>query len=172
MMSTERLLLSIAAPEDVVDLSRLWTDEWVRKYLGGPLDECAARERAAAHIGHPHAFAIRTRNDNTLIGLTSISTYRTGDLEVSYLLFPEHWGKGYGPEAVTATIAWAFENLHIEKIIAVTQSQNIASTKLLKAIGMTPIQEFEEFGARQTMFAITQVKDIRRGHTPNRRLPN
>jgi RimJ/RimL family protein N-acetyltransferase len=75
---------------------------------------------------------------------------------VSYQLFPEHWGDGYGREGVAAAVAWAFENITPGPpvVVSVTQVANRQSRRLLEAIGMTEMDKFMEFDAWQVKYSV------------------
>jgi len=62
----------------------------------------------------------------------------TGDeLEVSYLLLPIYWGKGYVEEAVRAVLGWAASTLPDTQVVAVTQVANARSMALLERLGFS-----------------------------------
>jgi RimJ/RimL family protein N-acetyltransferase len=78
---------------------------------------------------------------------------------VSYQFLPEHWGQGYGREAVSAATAWAMANINPAPpvVIAVTQEANKNSRRLLEAIGMTAIDRFVEWDAPQVMYSVDRA---------------
>lgn len=57
------------------------------------------------------------------------------EIEINYHLHTEFWGKGYGTELTKSLVRWGFENLSIDKIVASTCPDNIASQKVLKKAG-------------------------------------
>ena len=89
---------------------------------------------------------------------------RAGQAEISYQFLPEHWGQGYGREAVSAVLGWAFEAIVPVPpvVVAVTQAANKASRRLLESVGMTAVGTFEEFGAPQVMYSVDQTSLVRR----------
>ena len=151
---TDRLGLRVIKSLDVPFLIRLWTDEKVRKHLGGILTIEKAEQRANEYIDKKGYFCVIERDNGKVIGLCSLDKYRTGDIEVSYQFLPEEWGKGFGREAIVAVIQWGFKNMGINHIIAVTQKTNIKSRKLLEDIGMSVIDEFMEFNEPQVMYSL------------------
>jgi RimJ/RimL family protein N-acetyltransferase len=156
---TKRLRLAPVQLEDIPALVRLWTSEQVRKHLGGALSSQQAQEKAQGYIGKENYFAVSERTSNAVLGMCCLDTYHTGEIEVSYALLPEAWGKGFGQEAVSALVEWGFSHLGVERIIAVTQSANTNSRRLLEAIGMTAREEFEEHGEWQTLYEIRKLSD-------------
>lgn len=59
-------------------------------------------------------------------------------LEVSMLwgVLPEYRRKGYATEAATSMIAFAFKQFNLKRIIADTESENIASQNVMRRLGM------------------------------------
>lgn len=61
------------------------------------------------------------RTDGPVIGGVQLESdpRRDGRTEVSYQLLPEHWGFGYGREAVAAAVGWAREATTPEAVTAI-----------------------------------------------------
>ncbi|PSK66960.1 hypothetical protein B0E53_01035 [Micromonospora sp. MH33] len=149
---TERLVLRDVRSSDLPVLERMWQDPVMRRYLGGPVsDDVAAERRVGDHTGG----LMVTRSSGEIVGWCHLGRYRTGDLELSYVFLPEWWGRGYAREACTTAIGLAFDRFpDAPRLIAVTQEANGRSVRLLEALGMVRVDAFEEFNARQVMYAI------------------
>ncbi|MEU7930243.1 GNAT family N-acetyltransferase [Micromonospora echinofusca] len=149
---TERLLLREVRSSDLPVLERMWRDPVTRRYLGGPVsDEVVAERRVGDHTGG----LMVVRSFGEAVGWCHLGRYRTGDLELSYVFLPEWWGRGYAREAGAAAIGLAFDQFpDAPRLIAVTQEANARSVRLLEALGMVRVDTFEEFDARQVMYAI------------------
>jgi L-amino acid N-acyltransferase YncA len=84
-------------------------------------------------------------NNNTILGWTSISPYRTGrkalskTVEVSYFIHNEYQRKGIGSKLLAELLKTA-KNLGYETIIAIIFDKNIGSEKLLEKF------KFEKWG--------------------------
>ncbi|MER5701425.1 GNAT family N-acetyltransferase [Micromonospora sp. NPDC002296] len=64
-------------------------------------------------------------------------------------------GRGYAREACAAAVGLTFERFPDDaRLIAVTQEPNDRSVRLLEALGMTRVDAFAEFGARQVRYAV------------------
>jgi RimJ/RimL family protein N-acetyltransferase len=165
-LATSRLILRPAEPADVSEFTRLWTDADVRRFLGGPVAEQQLETYQRHFAGRPNLFAVVTRHETTPIGSVSIDSKSRfdGRREVSYSFLPEHWGRGYACEAVTAAVSWAFEHVPSEdpSVIAVTQEANSRSRLLLETIGMRLISSFMECDAPQAMYSMER-QDLRVG---------
>lgn len=153
-IKTARLKLRTLQSSDALFLIQLWTNEQVRKHLGGPINKDKAEQKAVEYIDKKGYFVVVEKGSGKTIGICSLDKYRTGDIEVSFEFLPEAWGEGFGKETITEVIKWGFENMAIDHIIAVTQITNTRSRKLLESIGMVAKDEFIEFNEPQIMYLI------------------
>jgi len=64
--------------------------------------------------------------------------------DIGYTLSPEHQGKGFATEAVTAVFNYLFNNLNKHRIIASVDPRNQRSIKLLERIGMRKEAHFRK----------------------------
>jgi RimJ/RimL family protein N-acetyltransferase len=65
------------------------------------------------------------------------------DVDIGFALLPKYERNGYTYEAAKATLAYAKETLKIDKIVAITSNNNIASIGLLNKIGLHFEKELE-----------------------------
>ena len=93
------------------------------------------------------------------MGIVELDGHHDGeDVEISYLLLPEYQGQGHGTEAVREAIGFAFQSTGLQRLVAETQSLNLASVRLLARVGMTLEREAVPFGAQQGIFFIARPK--------------
>jgi len=101
-------------PQDTPALLRLHTDREVRHFLGGPVVESVASQRAHSLLARDRplpAWAIRSANSELgpMLGIVSLDQHHDGkDIEVSYALLPENQGRGCATEAVQFALSHAF----------------------------------------------------------------
>jgi RimJ/RimL family protein N-acetyltransferase len=57
-----------------------------------------------------------------------------GTVEVGYSVLPQFWGKGLATEAGARLIKWAFQHQEVERVIAETRPENIASRHVLEKL--------------------------------------
>ena len=156
---TSSSFLDELTQHDLPQVVRLYTDAQVREFLGGPVPEEVAHERARgllrtspSHI----SWAIRRASDRAFLGVCSLGPHHDGtDTELSVLLLPEHQGRGYATTALTAVLDYAFGTLRLNKVVAETQRLNAQSVRLLERIGMALERSAFRFGAAQSIYAIT-----------------
>ena len=141
---------------------KLYTDAKVRRFLGGVVDLQTIRYKFFKMLEfnlETQYWVIRAKDSSSLseIGIVSLTRHHNNiDVEISYQLLPQWWGKGYGTEAVRAIVTYALTVMNLPRVIAETQMANIASCRLLESIGMRLERTVERFGAKQGIYA-TQV---------------
>ncbi len=87
-----------------------------------------------------------------------------GESELAYIFHQEYWGKGYGKEAVRAIVeeyapatvqeGYTLDGKPLQKIVATTRTDNIASVSILERLGMHLDKEEEKFGAKRHHYSI------------------
>ncbi|WP_257248020.1 GNAT family N-acetyltransferase [Clostridium botulinum] len=145
---------------DYEKIKELYTDEKVRKFLGG----IVSNEKLNSSFNdmltcddNSFYWVVRLKDNNEVIGLASLDKHHDGlSTEVSYQFMPQYWGYGYAEEVVRRIIDYAFDELIVKKIVAETQSANKASCKLLKKVGMSLEQIVSRFGTEQYIFSISK----------------
>jgi RimJ/RimL family protein N-acetyltransferase len=154
-VETERVRLRPFADRDKPVIVAIETSPDVRRHLGGVVDDpgLADRIRDAVVGERPGAFCIADRESDIAIGRCSIGDGH-GEREVGYELLPEWWGRGIATEAIEALLAWAWAHGDDASLIAVTQSANEPSRRLLERLGFTFEREFEEFDAMQSQYRL------------------
>ena len=63
----------------------------------------------------------------------------TSEIEVGYGLRKASWGKGYATEAAERILQYGFEDLRLDKIVAVAYPENEASINVMKKLGMSHV---------------------------------
>lgn len=154
-LTTRRLLLRPVEPGDVAAHARLWTDDEVRRYLGGPVDAEVVRARERLCVGVPGLLSVVLRADDRMVGSVLVEPdARDGRTELAYQLLPEHWHHGYAREAVTAVVDWAQAAVPGRDLVAVTQEANARSRRLLEDLGAVLVERFVQFGSPQGLYRL------------------
>ena len=149
---TTRLTLSPANEDQLDELWAIWNDEQVRRYL---FDNQAVTRQAALGIIQDclrfadHGYGlwdICLRGSKPLIGCVALMPVGTaaafnpdlvGNVEPLIALDPAYWHQGYAAEALKAVLRYAFNELNLERIVAVNDVPNEASNRLLERLGFT-----------------------------------
>lgn len=147
------MLLQPAGEADLAFLHALWNEPQVRRYLfdDGPVTQDVARDvlhdalaRARDGLG---LWRVERRDGGRALGCVGINPVTTaalfepslaGLLEPLAALRPEHWGRGYATEALTAVVTYAFRDLRVPELAAVNDAPNVASARMLLRLGFQP----------------------------------
>jgi ribosomal-protein-alanine N-acetyltransferase len=62
----------------------------------------------------------------------------TPAVEIGWRLLPQLWGKGYATEAAQLALRYAFEALHLKRVVSFTAPANLASLAVMHRLGMQP----------------------------------
>ena len=83
-------------------------------------------------------FAFAVIFEDKLIGTAEISirnfNHRNG--EISYIINPNFWGRGFATDIAYLLIDFGFEHLALHRIYATCNPRNIASTRVMEKVGM------------------------------------
>jgi RimJ/RimL family protein N-acetyltransferase len=157
---TARLQLRIPAAEDIDFLTQLFSQPELVAHRPVPRpdtpEECAAR--LARDIGHwqDHGFGRwAVEVNNALIGFGGVTVSKEFDgLNLSYHLNPKSWGHGYATELVRETLAFAFSDLHADRVIGLVRTANPASQRILEKCGFHFEREVMLHGAPSNLYAL------------------
>lgn len=158
-IETSQLLFRRPTEMDALIISNLWKDEQVRTFLGGIVLDNTINEKITAIQQHWDQyqfgfFAVIEKNNKEVIGICGPHHSDEKDIEISYMFFPQFWGKGFAQESIIATIDYCFKMLNLETVIAITQEANRRSCRLLEKIGMKHTNSFERFDAIQRKYQV------------------
>lgn len=143
-------LLTLVSNEKVMimNFGRAFLLEEAKKYYKRVLQNNEKHE----DFGHFKVFEATT---NTFIGMGELSINDDfTEAEVGYLLLPEYWGKGYGSEIARELLTKAEETKSIQRVVATTDPNNIASKKILLNSGFESCKIYEiDDGSSAEMFS-------------------
>jgi RimJ/RimL family protein N-acetyltransferase len=71
-----------------------------------------------------------------IFGAVEHARYRP-EVGLFYTVSPEHRGRGFASEAAAALARFAFDDLHVQRVVATTEYDNAASAAVMRRIGMT-----------------------------------
>ena len=141
-IETSRLRLRVLEPADAPTLYRYRCDERVARYQGWrPRDLADAarfiRENRAGAMGRPGSWLQLAicLDQGELIGDLGIHFLNPDQWEIGYSLAPEHQGRGYATEAVSAILDRAFRHFRIHRVTGSVDPANTASIALLRRLG-------------------------------------
>jgi len=161
LVETNRLLLRMFEAGDLDSAFRLFNDEEVQKYLSSEnrrtCEQMKFTLRNLVKRWQERGFGlwcVSEKGSDKMFGYCGFQYLdKTPDVEVLFAFFKDYWGKGFATEAAKASLKFAFEELQLEKVFAVTHPKNTASRSVLEKIGMT----FEKRNAHYGIDTITYV---------------
>ncbi len=143
-LETPRLTLTPSSHDDLTELHRLWTHPAVRRFLFD--DVIQTRSRCGRYIDRSeHLFRTRGFGHWTMRvrGYCSIAGFAAlepgpfaDDVELIYGLHPRVHGKGIAREAAQAVLQYGFEHAGLARITACVDIPNLASRRVVLALGM------------------------------------
>lgn len=141
-IETDRLLLRRFTMADLNDLSLIFSDPQVVRYLGsGKPAKRAETEHALNTIlqhWERHGFgrwAVVFKQTRELIGYGGLRNFQDTP-ELVYLLARRWWGCGLATEIARTSLKFGFEEQNFEHIVAMAQLSNTASHRVMQKVGM------------------------------------
>lgn len=145
-LETPRLVLRPISLEDLWQLSRILTNDIVKKtYMLPDLSADAALElaRKIALLSADSSRYVRgVYLGDTLIGCLNDVEIKDGSIELGWAFHPDHYGHGFATEAVKAAITDLF-HIGYSSVVAGAFAQNTASLRVMQKCGMQ-LQELTE----------------------------
>ena len=169
MLETERLFLRPMNASDIEAVFEMRRDHEIMRYIREPVQ---SREEAENWIN-----LISSRWAKDRIGFCSLIEKQSGkfagwcglwelkengEIEVGYAIAREFWGKGYASESAEAFLEYGFNQLNLEKIVAVARPENTASRRVMEKIGMSFDYIGEFYGRDLVHYSITKEEILTR----------
>lgn len=155
MIQTPRLILRPYTDADRAPMAEMNGHPDVGAWLAGPL----TREASDAWIDRVSAtivergfgfFAAERKADRHVIGAIGFLIMgddlpTPGAIELGWRLHPDAQGSGLATEGAAACRDWAFANLPVDEVVAITAEGNVRSQAVMGKIGMTrdPTRDFD-----------------------------
>ena len=106
---------------------------YIRRGAGGRLGIwCVLQRKTGEKLGTAILLPLPIEEDDTDWSLLQEDRYPDADIEVGYILKRSAWGNGYATEACRRLVQFAFEQTELNEIVAVTDSLNAVSQKVLR----------------------------------------
>lgn len=162
-LMTSRLRLVEVQSEHAPAIYEIFSNHEVLKYYGmDPFQELAQAENMVQHFKNNFdakrgmRWAIINNPDNRFIGTIGLNNLSLGmkKAEIGFEIHPDFWRSGITSEALHAVLDYAFEELDLHRMGAVTFLGNDASIGLLKKQGF-----MEEGKLRSYLFQNGQSHD-------------
>ena len=148
MIETERLIIRPWRGRDRADYLATCNSPAVTAHLGGPatvedIDSAIARiQKSQADNGFCF-WALERKSDGAFLGYCGLKIANDGgspidgEVEIGWRLSEDAQGQGYATEAAAACLRWAWANLDVARIVAITVPANERSWRVMERLGMT-----------------------------------
>lgn len=141
-IETPRMRLRQFTPNDLDDLSCLYSEPDLMRYIGKGIRTKNETQAALFSIikHYEHGFgmwAVISKDDGKLIGRCGLCFLdNTSEVELGYLLDKSYWRRGLATEASHASLKYGFEVVKLDRIVAIAKPENIASRRVMEKVGM------------------------------------
>src|ERR671921_1445431 len=138
-IETQRLRIRSFQPNDWQAVYDYTSDPAVMMYIPeGPFTPEQAKAFVADNMGEQaRAAAVLLKTDDLLVGhMLFHPWFGSRTYEIGWVFNRAHHGHGYATEAAMAMLRYGFEALHLHRIIATCQPENVASWRGLVKGGM------------------------------------
>jgi RimJ/RimL family protein N-acetyltransferase len=154
-INTERLIMRGWRESDLAPWAAMNADPEVRQFLGPVL----TFQQSSAWVlnfqddldRYGYGFwAVEVRESGQFIGFTGLQLVDdempVSGVEAGWRLARAAWGHGYATEAALGALAYGFDAMGLQEILAVTMAANSRSQALMRRIGMTtdPAEDFDD----------------------------
>lgn len=146
-VETERLVLRPWTEDDLDALAVIFAEPSFWRY---PFGRGFSREETERFLERQfdhwstHGFgswAAELKDGHRLIGYIGLATPTwlpqvMPAVEVGWRLHPRLWGRGLATEGGRASVRYGFEELNLDRIIAIVMPENVASLRVMAKLGM------------------------------------
>lgn len=142
-LETERLRLTALGERHFESYAAMLADPDSTRFIGDgdPLDRMNAWRSMAMLLGHwalrgYGMWAVEKRDTGEFVGRVGLHNPEGWpDLELGWMLMPQHRHAGYATEAARAALEFAFAERKAERVISLIRVNNPASERLARRLG-------------------------------------
>ncbi len=159
-LTTERLVLRPPTLDDLDAWHAVYVDA-EKVWYGAPRSSLEEnREKLTRQIEHfaEDGFgmcAVDLAASGETIGAAGLQHLEGGpEIEVGYRFLKAHWGEGYATESARASIDFGFDEVGLERIVAVALETNVASRRVLVKCGLREVGLTHVYGLEHVKYEI------------------
>lgn len=164
-IETPRLILRPFTLDDDRASFEMNTCPEVMKFLGGPFDGTVEDIRNMLKentLGDYEKYgygrhAVIHKETGEYMGFTGLKyVIELDEVDIGYRLLHKYWQQGYGYESALPCVDFAFNDLGLDRIISLANVDNIASTTLMKKLGLTYEKEVHIYDEDAVYYALNK----------------
>ncbi len=163
LLKTERLTLSHLRLDDADFILQLLNEPDFHKYIGDKgvrtIEDANGYLREGPLASYKQRgyglYLVRLKNAETPIGICGLKKRDSLDVpDLGYAFLKNHWSNGYATEAARCVLDYAYDKLKINKLAALTTTDNEASVRVLEKLGFQfqKIVKLPEFESDSKLF--------------------
>jgi HAD superfamily hydrolase (TIGR01509 family) len=161
---TNRLIIRELSVKDIPDMYQIYQNPKVKEFIPD-IDEYLENEieKHKAYIKNVYNFygyglwGVFSKGTGELIGRCGFqNTLINGqdEIEIGYLLDVNHWGYGYALECIKASLNYIYQELQMDRIIALIHPLNLRSIKVAERVGMKKDDDIVKDGIEYNVYVI------------------
>jgi ribosomal-protein-alanine N-acetyltransferase len=161
-METQRLILRALRMEDAEFVLKEWGDPVVTFYMRDeePLKTLEQAREMLRPLQTPEKmpyfkwWGIELKAEGFLIGTCGFCKWdkRHHHAETGYDLWPDYWGQGLMPEALSCLLRYGYEEMALHRIEATTHTENRRSQRVLEKLGFQREGLLREYYCRDGLY--------------------
>jgi RimJ/RimL family protein N-acetyltransferase len=163
LLSTARQILRHLEPGDAEMMFALNGDPEVMRYLpdAGYASVEAAREFLVQYqdVYKTDGFArwaAVEKASGECVGWCGLRKIEGGEIDLGYRYLRSAWGRGLATEAAEACVAYGFETLGLERIVARAELGNVGSNRVLEKVGLRFQRNETAWGREVALWTLTR----------------
>lgn len=165
IIETPRLILRPFTEDDAPASFVMNSDPEVMRYLGGvsvtsveDVREMLKQSTLADYDKHGFGrHAVIHKETNEFMGFAGLKYIEELDeVDLGYRLITKFWRQGYGYEASLPCLDFAFNELGLDRIIAMANPNNFASISLMKKLGFSYEKPIHIYGEDAVYYALNK----------------
>ncbi len=166
VLETEHLLFRPLTLSDLDDMTALYADPDVMRFLGGPRSRDEVQRVLHGYIneyqlyGHSF-FATIKKDDQRFIGhcgLLKQEVEGQPEVELAYVLSRPYWQQGLALEGVQALKDYGFQQHGFPRLISLIPPENTASIHIAEKVGMHYDHDVDQWGQHFQLYVVRQPK--------------
>lgn len=162
-LETDQLQLRPFQYEDIDRMSEIFGDPEVMRYIAsGTQTKALIEERFPVMLQRFERWgfgmwAVIEKASQTLLGRCGLVYLdNTPEVELGYALDKACWNRGFATEASIACLRFGFEQVKLDRIVAIAQPANLASQRVMQKVGMTFEKNAHYYNTDVVYYAISK----------------
>ena len=150
-IESDKLILRQFSPCDAKELHEICEEPYILKWM--PDWKCSLEQRKELLAWFEKQYPLATKQTarvmlavtlkpaGNIIGMVGIGNKKEVDneIEIAYFISRKHSGKGYISQAAKMIVQWAFSSLEMDYIIAIVETDNYPSQRVVEKCGFRKI---------------------------------